>query len=102
MPSLCVLLNCGDSVIGYMSAHVFTKLEINYCLLLQVELRTTDGLVKERTQCAPNGYYFIPVYDKVFSLLLPVPLVVFISNCVAYSYMTVIWFHFQLNFKMNY
>ncbi|OMO63992.1 hypothetical protein CCACVL1_22113, partial [Corchorus capsularis] len=29
-----------------------------------VELRTVDGLVKERTQCAPNGYYFIPVYDK--------------------------------------
>ncbi|WMV31778.1 hypothetical protein MTR67_025163 [Solanum verrucosum] len=33
-----------------------------------VELRTLDGLVKERTHCAPNGYYFIPVYDKV---LLP-------------------------------
>ncbi|KDP28277.1 hypothetical protein JCGZ_14048 [Jatropha curcas] len=29
-----------------------------------VELRTVDGLVKDRTQCAPNGYYFIPVYDK--------------------------------------
>lgn len=26
-----------------------------------------DGLVKDRTQCAPNGYYFIPVYDKVIS-----------------------------------
>lgn len=32
---------------------------------LQVELQTLDGLVKDRTQCAPNGYYFIPVYDKV-------------------------------------
>ncbi|XP_058008575.1 uncharacterized protein LOC110645700 isoform X2 [Hevea brasiliensis] len=32
--------------------------------LHQVELRTVDGLVKDRTQCAPNGYYFIPVYDK--------------------------------------
>lgn len=32
---------------------------------MQVELRTLDGLVKERTHCAPNGYYFIPVYDKV-------------------------------------
>ncbi|XP_020595537.1 nodal modulator 1-like, partial [Phalaenopsis equestris] len=29
-----------------------------------VELQTIDGLVKDRTQCAPNGYYFIPVYDK--------------------------------------
>ncbi|XP_051142719.1 uncharacterized protein LOC127259427 isoform X2 [Andrographis paniculata] len=31
---------------------------------VMVELQTLDGLVKERTQCAPNGYYFIPVYDK--------------------------------------
>lgn len=31
---------------------------------ITVELRTIDGLVKDRTQCAPNGYYFIPVYDK--------------------------------------
>ncbi|XP_075491887.1 uncharacterized protein LOC142530019 [Primulina tabacum] len=29
-----------------------------------VELRTLDGLVKDQTQCAPNGYYFIPIYDK--------------------------------------
>ncbi|XP_052152388.1 uncharacterized protein LOC127770634 [Oryza glaberrima] len=31
---------------------------------ITVELCTIDGLVKESTQCAPNGYYFIPVYDK--------------------------------------
>ncbi|XP_010523920.1 PREDICTED: nodal modulator 3 [Tarenaya hassleriana] len=31
---------------------------------ITVELRTVDGLVKDQTQCAPNGYYFIPVYDK--------------------------------------
>ncbi|KAF6143366.1 hypothetical protein GIB67_001310, partial [Kingdonia uniflora] len=31
---------------------------------ITVELQTLDGLVKESTQCAPNGYYFIPVYDK--------------------------------------
>ncbi|CAO2826653.1 unnamed protein product [Amaranthus hypochondriacus] len=31
---------------------------------ITVELQTQDGLVKDRTQCAPNGYYFIPVYDK--------------------------------------
>lgn len=31
---------------------------------ITVELHTIDGLVKDRTQCAPNGYYFIPVYDK--------------------------------------
>lgn len=32
---------------------------------ITVELRTAvDGLLKDSTQCAPNGYYFIPVYDK--------------------------------------
>lgn len=31
---------------------------------ITVELRTLDGLVKDRVQCAPNGYYFLPVYDK--------------------------------------
>ncbi|KAK1315520.1 hypothetical protein QJS10_CPA05g00205 [Acorus calamus] len=31
---------------------------------IKVELLTVDGLVKDGTHCAPNGYYFIPVYDK--------------------------------------
>ncbi|KAI9110674.1 hypothetical protein K1719_018540 [Acacia pycnantha] len=26
--------------------------------------------VQDRTQCTPNGYYFIPVYDKIMSTLL--------------------------------
>jgi hypothetical protein len=30
-----------------------------------VELVSADGgLVKERAECAPNGYYFLPIYDK--------------------------------------
>lgn len=37
---------------------------------VKVELQTVDGLVKDSTQCAPNGYYFIPVYDKVFIIIL--------------------------------
>ncbi|KAK1419900.1 hypothetical protein QVD17_29333 [Tagetes erecta] len=37
-------------------------------ILFVVEMRTLDGLVKDRTQCAPNGYYFIPVYDKELML----------------------------------
>ncbi|KAE8685178.1 S uncoupled 1 [Hibiscus syriacus] len=37
-----------------------TKLDYSH---INVELRTVDGLVKERTQCAPNGYYYIPVPD---------------------------------------
>ncbi|KAI5060680.1 hypothetical protein GOP47_0025100 [Adiantum capillus-veneris] len=39
-----------------------------------VELQTFDGLVKDRVQCAPNGYYFLPVYDKgTFSLRVKGP-----------------------------
>ncbi|XP_057474276.1 uncharacterized protein LOC130762572 [Actinidia eriantha] len=38
-----------------------TKLDHSH---ITVELRTLDGLVKDRTRCAPNGYYFIPVYEK--------------------------------------
>ncbi|KAK6118462.1 hypothetical protein DH2020_047794 [Rehmannia glutinosa] len=41
-----------------------TDAKLDYSHVM-VELRTLDGLVKDRTQCAPNGYYFIPVYDKV-------------------------------------
>ncbi|CAH1417541.1 unnamed protein product [Lactuca virosa] len=40
-----------------------TDAKLNYSHIA-VELRTLDGLVKDRTQCAPNGYYFIPVYEK--------------------------------------
>jgi hypothetical protein len=36
----------------------------------QIELHTLDGLVKDSTQCAPNGYYFLPVYDKVMFVCL--------------------------------
>ncbi|CAI5496857.1 unnamed protein product, partial [Closterium sp. Naga37s-1] len=31
---------------------------------LVVELRTQEGMVKEQAHCAPNGYYFLPVYTQ--------------------------------------
>ncbi|KAL1492503.1 hypothetical protein ABEB36_010747 [Hypothenemus hampei] len=50
------VLGCG----GFIKSHVpidFSKVE--------VKLITKHGIVKDRTQCAPNnGYYFIPLYDK--------------------------------------
>ncbi|KAK6118530.1 hypothetical protein DH2020_047730 [Rehmannia glutinosa] len=45
-----------------------TDAKLDYSHVM-VELRTLDGLVKDRTQCAPNGYYFIPVYDKLNDIL---------------------------------
>ena len=32
--------------------------------LVKMHLFTESGLLKYSTECAPNGYYFIPVYDK--------------------------------------
>lgn len=29
-----------------------------------VKLVTLDGVLKGTTECAPNGYYFLPIYDK--------------------------------------
>ncbi|XP_018334048.1 nodal modulator 1 [Agrilus planipennis] len=50
------ILGCG----GFIKSHVlidFTK--------VQVKLFTKQGILKEKTSCAPNnGYYFIPIYDK--------------------------------------
>jgi hypothetical protein len=32
--------------------------------LVNVHLFTTEGLLKYSTECAPNGYFSIPLYDK--------------------------------------
>lgn len=29
-----------------------------------MKLLTIEGAVKDSTECAPNGYYFLPIYDK--------------------------------------
>ena len=31
---------------------------------VSVKLYTSEGLLKSSTDCAPNGYYFIRIYDK--------------------------------------
>jgi hypothetical protein len=31
---------------------------------VKIELITPEGLVKETAECAPNGYYLLPLYDK--------------------------------------
>ncbi|KAK4872067.1 hypothetical protein RN001_016191 [Aquatica leii] len=50
------VLGCG----GFIKSHVpidFSKIEI--------KLYTKQGIIKDKTSCAPNnGYYFIPLYDK--------------------------------------
>ncbi|KAK9890285.1 hypothetical protein WA026_010388 [Henosepilachna vigintioctopunctata] len=50
------VLGCG----GFVKSHVqidFSKVE--------VKLLTKQGILKDKTTCAPNnGYYFLPIYDK--------------------------------------
>lgn len=57
---------CGGFVeasTSLMKSRKSNEVKLDYSHIT-VELRTVDGLLKDRTQCAPNGYYFIPVYDK--------------------------------------
>jgi hypothetical protein len=81
---LCLFMICAKPL---------TDSSLNF--LYQVELCTVDGLVKESTQCAPNGYYFIPVYDKVslcflFALVLDCLLCVLIL--FTYTYIIILIF----------
>eukprot|EP00823_Brevimastigomonas_motovehiculus_P003212 TRINITY_DN1945_c0_g1_i2.p1 TRINITY_DN1945_c0_g1~~TRINITY_DN1945_c0_g1_i2.p1 ORF type:complete len:920 (-),score=234.96 TRINITY_DN1945_c0_g1_i2:5-2764(-) len=42
--------------------------------IVKMHLYTMDGLLKYSTECAPHGYFFIPVYDKgTFSLQIEGP-----------------------------
>ncbi|GAB2282181.1 hypothetical protein Dimus_016732 [Dionaea muscipula] len=57
---------CGgfiEASAGLIKSRSLTDVKLDYSHIT-VELQTVDGLVKDRIQCAPNGYYFIPVYDK--------------------------------------
>lgn len=60
------IYGCGGFVeasSGLIKARKASDSKFDYSHIT-IELRTVDGLVRDRTQCAPNGYYFIPVYDK--------------------------------------
>jgi hypothetical protein len=52
---------CGGFVrpVGELSSQEKPDLSVVKALLV-----TSDGLVKGETECSPNGYYYIPIYDK--------------------------------------
>ncbi|XP_002975824.2 nodal modulator 1 [Selaginella moellendorffii] len=54
-PALARLRKASDPKLDY--SHITLK------------LHTLEGLVKDQTQCAPNGYYFLPIYEKGSYLL---------------------------------
>lgn len=55
LPSIDAVVTCG----GF--AKMDMKMDYSF---IKVHLFTSEGLLKYSTECAPNGYYFIPVYDK--------------------------------------
>ncbi|KAJ7534510.1 hypothetical protein O6H91_13G097300 [Diphasiastrum complanatum] len=66
MASADSIQGCGGFVEASATLAKLRKLsdpKLDYSQMT-VELQTLDGLVKDQTQCAPNGYYFLPVYDK--------------------------------------
>ncbi|XP_043284324.1 nodal modulator 3 isoform X2 [Venturia canescens] len=44
---------------GFIKSHT----NIDYTKIL-IKLYTKAGILKDETECAPNGYYFLPLYDK--------------------------------------
>ncbi|KAG9337622.1 hypothetical protein JZ751_028379 [Albula glossodonta] len=59
-------LKADDIVVG-CGGFVKSEVEINYSLI-EIKLYTKQGSLKYQTDCAPiNGYFMIPLYDKVLS-----------------------------------
>ncbi|KAH9626869.1 hypothetical protein KSS87_002269 [Heliosperma pusillum] len=63
VPNQRLLVEFSDASSPLIKSRKSSDAKLDYSHIT-VELQTLDGLVKDRTQCAPNGYYFIPVYDK--------------------------------------
>jgi len=45
-----------------VSSLVSTK-ELDYSAI-KIKLLNSNGVVKDQTECAPNGYYFLPIDEK--------------------------------------
>jgi hypothetical protein len=55
--------NCGGFVKPAAELAKFAPKNIDYSNV-QLSLMTLHGYIKYTTECAPNGYYVIPVYDR--------------------------------------
>jgi len=67
------IAGCGGFVeaSSHLAKDVKSKLDLSS---IKVKLTTLDGITKDHTDCAPNGYYFIPIYDKAsFNLVVEGP-----------------------------
>eukprot|EP00899_Mesostigma_viride_P027217 jgi/Mesvir1/7680/Mv11650-RA.1 len=59
------VVGCGGFVVASPELSKLRKAanRVDYSFI-KVQLNTPEGVVKYETECAPNGYYVIPVYDK--------------------------------------
>jgi len=53
---------CGGFIQISEDLQKITK-KLDYSVI-KVKLTTKEGAVKDTTECAPTGYYFLPIYDK--------------------------------------
>ncbi|PKU44847.1 nodal modulator 1 [Limosa lapponica baueri] len=64
---LCGLARGSEDIVVGCGGFVKSDVEINYSLI-EIKLYTKHGTLKYQTDCAPNnGYFMIPLYDKVLS-----------------------------------
>jgi len=57
------LAGCGGFIMP--SSNLGNQLDVEAVFSkLSLGLYTQEGILKEKIECAPNGYYFLPVYDK--------------------------------------
>jgi len=56
------VVTCGGFVTTSSNLAVVANSKLDYSFV-KMHLFTDEGLLKYSTECAPNGYYFIPVYD---------------------------------------
>uniref|UniRef100_A0A8C2A9F6 Nodal modulator n=1 Tax=Cyprinus carpio TaxID=7962 RepID=A0A8C2A9F6_CYPCA len=68
---LCVtFVNGTDEILVGCGGFVKSDVEINYSVI-EIKLYTKQGSLKYQTDCAPiNGYFMIPLYDKVLGLTI--------------------------------
>jgi len=67
------IVGCGGFVEASTALSKVMTVKMDYSNI-RIKLFTRDGVLKDSTECAPNGYYFLPIYDKgYFRLVLEGP-----------------------------
>eukprot|EP00771_Trimastix_marina_P003856 gnl/Trimastix_PCT/569.p1 GENE.gnl/Trimastix_PCT/569~~gnl/Trimastix_PCT/569.p1 ORF type:complete len:1195 (-),score=440.27 gnl/Trimastix_PCT/569:175-3759(-) len=67
------IIGCGGFVRASSTLKQFASTKIDYSKI-KVRYYSMDGILKDTFECAPNGYYFVPIYDRTdFKLKVDAP-----------------------------